>query len=270
VTALLLLKLLITPSLVLGISLAARRWGPSIAGWLGGLPVSAGPVSLFLAIEQGVPFAASAAPGALAGLCATTLCCLAYARLCVYAAWPWAFTGAALVFFAGLAFWQWLGFTFATVLPAVLASIFLTTRFYPQADHSLSKARPRFDLPMRLGAAMLLLIVVTGFANMLGPQVSGLLTTFPVVAPVLAVFAQRAQGPGAVSALLRSLVLGLPSTVAFFVVICIGLPSLGMTKGYSAALAVALAVQALSSVWRPRVAIATKIDALSPRTEAKP
>jgi hypothetical protein len=107
---------------------------------------------------------------------------------------------------------------------------------------------------MRMGAAMILLLVVTGFAALLGPKISGLLTTFPVVAPVLAVFAQRAQGPGAVSALLRSLVLGLASTVAFFVVICLWLQRLGMTAGYSAALAAALTVQALSWVWRPRAA----------------
>ena len=64
------LKLLITPLLMLSISLAARRWGTHIGGLLSGLPVTSSVVMLFLSLEQGPGFVALAVPGALAGLAA--------------------------------------------------------------------------------------------------------------------------------------------------------------------------------------------------------
>ena len=38
-------------------SAAGRRWGPGVSGWLTGLPLLAGPVSVFVCIEQGETFA---------------------------------------------------------------------------------------------------------------------------------------------------------------------------------------------------------------------
>ena len=52
----LLLKLLLVPGLVAAVTLAVRRWGPAVGGWLAGLPVVAGPVLVFYAIEQGDAF----------------------------------------------------------------------------------------------------------------------------------------------------------------------------------------------------------------------
>ena len=45
---LLILKLLVAPGLVAGVTLAVRRWGPAIGGWLSGMPVVAGPVLVFI------------------------------------------------------------------------------------------------------------------------------------------------------------------------------------------------------------------------------
>ena len=39
------LKLILTPLLIGGASLAARRWGPAIGGWLVSLPLTSGPVT---------------------------------------------------------------------------------------------------------------------------------------------------------------------------------------------------------------------------------
>lgn len=64
------LKLLITPALMLAISLAAVRWGTGVAGLLSGLPMTSALVMLFLSLEQGTQFASMAVPGALAGLAA--------------------------------------------------------------------------------------------------------------------------------------------------------------------------------------------------------
>jgi hypothetical protein len=50
---LLLIKLLLTPLLMFAVSWAARRWGPGIGGLLAGLPLTSGPISIYLFAEQG-------------------------------------------------------------------------------------------------------------------------------------------------------------------------------------------------------------------------
>ena len=43
------LKLVLTPLLIGMASVAGRRWGPVVSGWLIGLPLTSAPVVLFLA-----------------------------------------------------------------------------------------------------------------------------------------------------------------------------------------------------------------------------
>jgi hypothetical protein len=85
----LLFKVLLTPVLIGLVSLAGRRWGPAVSGWLIGLPLTSGPVSLFLALEQGKSFAATAAVGTLLGQISTALFCLAYSWLSFRLNWLW-------------------------------------------------------------------------------------------------------------------------------------------------------------------------------------
>ena len=59
------LKLFLVPACLALLSLAARAWGPRIAGWLAGLPIVAGPILFFLALERGTAFGAQAAGAAL-------------------------------------------------------------------------------------------------------------------------------------------------------------------------------------------------------------
>ena len=73
-----LLKLLLAPALILLATMAGRRWGPAVGGWLAGLPMTSGPASFILALEQGPEFAARAALGTLFGLVSLAAFSLAY------------------------------------------------------------------------------------------------------------------------------------------------------------------------------------------------
>ena len=84
---LLLLKLLVAPGLVAAVTLAVRRCGPAIGGWLSGMRVVAGPVLIFIAIEQGAAFGAQAAHATLAGLIGTAAFTVAYTRTAVRLTW---------------------------------------------------------------------------------------------------------------------------------------------------------------------------------------
>jgi hypothetical protein len=84
---LLLLKLLLVPGLVALVTLAVRRWGPAVGGWLAGLPIVAGPVLVLYALEQGDAFAARAAHATLAGLIATVAFAVAYGEVSRRMSW---------------------------------------------------------------------------------------------------------------------------------------------------------------------------------------
>ncbi|MBV8213367.1 MAG: hypothetical protein JOZ08_09100 [Verrucomicrobia bacterium] len=75
----LLIKLVLTPLLMLAVSWAARRWGRGIGGLLAGLPVASGPISIYLCAEQGADFAASAAGHSILSLTPVALFSLVYA-----------------------------------------------------------------------------------------------------------------------------------------------------------------------------------------------
>jgi len=72
------LKVVLTPTLIGAASLAGRRWGPAVSGWLVGLPFTSAPVALFLSLEHGATFAASAALGTMVGTISQAAFALAY------------------------------------------------------------------------------------------------------------------------------------------------------------------------------------------------
>src|SRR3954465_7099493 len=81
------LKLTLAPALVGGASLAGRRFGPQVGGWLIGFPVVAGPVLWFYAREQGAAFAAGAAAGTVLGVLSLCLFLAIYAMCAVRFGW---------------------------------------------------------------------------------------------------------------------------------------------------------------------------------------
>ena len=87
--ALLLLKLTITPTVIALATLAARRFGPAVGGWLIGLPFTCGPVALFLALEHGPSFTSRVATGFVAGVTAQAAFVLGYVAVaCRGGRWP--------------------------------------------------------------------------------------------------------------------------------------------------------------------------------------
>jgi hypothetical protein len=84
---LLLLKLTLVPLFIGAVSLAGRRWGPMISGWLVGLPLTSGPVVFFIALEQGKSFAARTAQATLMGLISVSAFCLTYSWASRHIGW---------------------------------------------------------------------------------------------------------------------------------------------------------------------------------------
>src|SRR5215467_12960426 len=94
----LILKLALTPALIGLASLAGRRWGPSVSGWLVALPLTSGPVTFFLALSHGTSFAAAAALGTLTGTLSQPAFCLTYGWVALRCNWLVAFLAGVLAF----------------------------------------------------------------------------------------------------------------------------------------------------------------------------
>jgi hypothetical protein len=215
----LVLKLVLTPLLVGGSALVARRWGPSVGGWLIALPLTSGPVLVFVALDHGLEFAASAATGSLGGLAAIAVYCIGYA---------WAagssvrrsLTVATVAFAAtSLALLPLLPGPVLLLAGVVAGSIVAATRFVPASGLSHPPvAYPRWDLPARMVVATALVVGITTYAPLLGPQWSGLLATFGLPVRARGVH-HRHAGAVAATDVLRGLLAGLFRTTAFYLVI---------------------------------------------------
>lgn len=254
VPGLLLLKLLVTPTLIGAASLAGRRWGQGVGGVIVALPLTSGPIAFFLALEHGPAFAAGASLGSLAGALAQGAFCLGYAALAVRGGWPVAFAGGALAFgVVGVAL-QLLALSLGPLTAIVMGGLALAMLLMPPGEEVRRQGPPpRWDVPARMVVATALVIALTAAAATLGSRLSGLLATFPVYAGILAVFAHGQDGPGPATRALRGLLAGLFGFGAFFVVLAPLIEGAGMARAFAAACAVTLALQgaALWAVRRP-------------------
>lgn len=241
------LKLVLAPILIATASLVARRWGPSIGGWLIALPLTSGPVLFFLALDHGLDFAAAAAVGALAGLGAIAAFALAYALGGRPGPVVGFALGAAAFVAVGILLQPILDDPTWVVLAVVLAAISVALRGLPDGGGlPVTAEHPRWDIPARMAVAVVLVFALTTVAPTLGARVSGLVATFPVYVSVMATFTQRHAGLPAATDLLRGLLVGLYGTAAFFIVIVVAIVPAGVGPAFAGAVAAALAIQAVA------------------------
>ena len=261
----LLLKLLLTPLLIGAVTLIGRRWGPRAAGLVVGLPLTTGPISLFLATERGPAFALRAAGGAMTGLVGTGAFCAAFAVIVRRREWPAALAGA-LVTLAAITLVESAVETTPRSLPmiaalAVAALVLLwagASRLTATVHHERPRrapqaAVPAWDLPARVIVSTAMVAAVTAGAGALGSRWSGVLSALPVFGAVLGVFTHRQEGRGAAIALMRGLIIGCVSGVLFFTVVGELLAPDRLAATYGAAALIAVVSGALvSRLTRPR------------------
>jgi hypothetical protein len=248
-------KILLSPLCVVAVSLAGRRWGMGVAGVLGGLPVVAGPILLVETLLHGPAFGADAAAGTLLALAALTAFVVVYGRAagkvgpiaCAFCGWS--------VFLFGILVLSFVQPPLALSLIFVGACFALGLRLLPPAEgpSQLALPPPRWDLPARAGAALLLVLGLTAVSGALGPHLSGLLAPFPIITSVLAIFTYAHAGVDQVVLLLRNFLVGFYGFAAFCFVLTISLPDLSTAAAFGAATVAALIVQGATLVLRSRL-----------------
>ncbi len=251
------LRLALVPAAVWLASLAARRWGHTVSGYLGGLPLIGGPITLYLALDHGAEFAARSAVVTLAAIAGQAAHLAVFTRLGRRVRWP-AALAAGWTSFSVLA----LGvatLSFTPALALALAAVSLAAAFkaipHPQDDATLPEV-PAIELRLRLVAALVLAVVILWGAQEFGAVVSGVLLSVPVTGSIMPPFTLALYGPSAVARLARGFVVGLSGFGAFFFVVGACVVSLGITMtfvlAFGAGLATVVALTHLLALRRRR------------------
>jgi hypothetical protein len=210
--ALLPLKMALAACVVVSCSMLAERAGPLMAAMIATLPISLGPVLVFLALDHGPDFIAGAALGTMNANATHASFVLSYVLLAQR-------HGVVVSLGGALAIW--------TVLLLVIRSLALTvlpltviTMLALFVVHQLVRpylrvrARPpagisRYAIPIRAACVAALVGIVTGVSERVGPQWSGILAGLPIILSSLIIILHTRAGGPAAAAVIGSSALGL-------------------------------------------------------------
>jgi hypothetical protein len=127
-----------------------------------------------------------------------------------------------------------------------VAALLVARAFLPShGPVSLANAAPRWDLPLRMTSAGVLVFSLTAAAERLGPSVSGILTPFPVATAILAGFTHAQRGSAACVEFLRTYTPGLCGFAIFCVTLALTLSRLPIAASFGVALVTQLVLQTL-------------------------
>jgi hypothetical protein len=238
----LLLKVAIAPVFIGALSLIAQRYGHRTAGWLVALPVNTGSILLILVLTEGTTFAATAALGALLGIVSLSAFSIGYSRSALRWRWPVCLGIAIAAFVASTAILSQVPELLLVDLAGALLAIGLVLLAVPKRESALPPPAPRWEIPLRMLTAALLVVGITTAAAGLGPQLSGLLSPVPVFTITLVIFTHSRQGPAPVFVFLVGLQYGLFSFAAFCAVVAALLVPFGVGVALGAGLGAFLAV----------------------------
>jgi hypothetical protein len=204
------------------------------------------PILLAIALEHDKQFAADAARGALLGLLSLTFFVIEYGWAARVMGWvPAAAIGWAVFGIATLLLDQ-TNPPNGVALVLVLASFAAAAALLPRAPATPAGPPPRFDLLLRAAATATLVLLLTGLAGTLGPHLSGLLATFPVLATVLAAFTHAQDGPAAAAQFLRGFATGLVAFAVFCFSLAELLPHQSIAAAFLISSAIAIAAHVVS------------------------
>lgn len=258
-------RLALVGAAVAGASLAARRGGHRVAGWITGLPVIIGPLMAMLLLDQPALRVAAIAQAALISLPATLLHSVVFAWAAQRVGWRWpACLGAALAAYlvVGAALHRaWalgpdpsallsggsaLGCLALLGLPLLPAA---ARRALPALAHHATAQGP-VSIPAREVVWRTLAALAVAAAVLLGaPRLpsawSGLLVAVPIAGSVLPCFTLPLHGPAATVHLLRGFLTGMHGFAAFLATLVVALPLLAPALAWSLAVVATVAASSL-------------------------
>ncbi len=235
----LIVKMAVTAAFVVAATMTAERAGPLVGGLVATLPLGAGPVYVFFALDHGAEFIATSALNSLGINCVNVIFALVYAMLA---------QKRSLLVSLSLALVVWVVLAWGvheihwTVLLGVGLNIVVfgtcITLSRPLRHVPIPPVRTYwYDLAMRAGLVALLVGVTVTLSFSIGPAASGILAVFPIILISIQIILHRRVGGPPTAAVMAHGVVGLIG----FACACVVLHYTAMPLGAAIGLALALA-----------------------------
>jgi len=241
----LVMKLILAPLIIGSASFAGRKWGSAVSGWLIGLPLTSGPVIFFLSFNHDNAFLIFSILGTLSGGFSLVAFCLTYAWLATRFRWPIAVIGSMLAFGAVILLMQNMVIPLWPLFFLIILTIFLGMRCMPKhTEVRFEEAKPgRWDIPTRILIGTGFILLLTEIAPLIGPRLTGLLSTIPLYTAILTAFAHRLQGSMGAINVLRGLLFGMFAFAGFFFTLCILIEYVGVGLAFIVGIVITLLIQ---------------------------
>jgi len=236
----LIVKMAVTAGFVVTATVTAERAGPLVGGMVATLPIGAGPVYIFLAMDHDAGFIAQSAVAGLAINAANATLAIVYSLLAQKRSLAVSLSGAFVVwtpFALAIRYADWGIAPAAAMNGLVLALCIWSVRSLRHVRMRAFKARWT-DMLLRAVMVSVLVGVVVTFSVPLGPGGSGVLAVFPVVLSSIALVMHPRMGGKAAAAVLANAPIGLIG----FGLACAALHFTAEPLGKSAGLALALLI----------------------------
>jgi len=252
-------KAAVTAVFALAAALTAERAGPLMGAMVATLPVSAGPAYLFLALDHDASFIAASAVASLGMNAANALFCAVHVATA---------QRRGLAPSLGLALGVWLVVASAVralgleLGGALLLNAAVFVAALPLARRYWGAPLPRagrraFDLPLRAGMVVALVLAVVLVSAHVGPTVTGIIAAFPVVLTSLVLIFQPRVGGPATAAITANSIPGLTGYGCALLTLHFLARPAGLAIALTAALAVSVAGNLLIVLLRRRRRVAT-------------
>ena len=234
------IKVAVTAVTVVAAAIAAEKSGPFWGGLVIGLPTSAGPAYVMLAIEYDDAFIAVSALNSLAGNTGAVvfLIIIIYTapRLSVAATLGLA-TGAWLVIAWGIGQITW-SVPWAIVINVIILvpALWFTRDILPGPPTGRSLARRWHDLPIRGVIVGVFVAIVVTLGKVIGPEATGIVSVYPITLTSLVLIVMPRLGGQTTAATMASIVRSMIGFSAGFLLISVSAQSWGATLSLSAAL----------------------------------
>lgn len=253
----LIVKMAVTAAFLLAATITAERAGPLVGGLVATLPISAGPVYVFLALDHGAAFIGQAALGSLGTNVINVAFAVTYTLLAQKASLAVSLGGAYLVWCAltyafGVVHWS---LAEAVVVNAVVIGLSMWV------VHSFRHVRvlavqPRwYDLVLRAGLVAALVGVVVTLSFTIGPSLSGSLAVFPIVLTSITLILHRRIGGPATAAIMANTIVGFGGFALALVALHLAAVRFGAPVALMLALGVSICCNFAIYVVRKRAAV---------------
>lgn len=260
---LLFLKAIVSIAIVVGLSIAAERSGPRLAGLLIGLPLGAGMVVIFTGYEQGAEFAAASAVHMVPGFLTTFVFIYCYGAIAArqnkggLSGIVMPTLGAHVAY--GAAAWGLSQFQIPLVIsvPMLCVGVVIVHRMMASLPDNPITARVTFGwkvLAFRAGMATTVIVIITSIAGQVGPQWTGILTAYPITLFPLILVLHITYAGAEVAAVLKHVPFAMGSVTSFCLAIVFAVPEFGLwwgiLLGYGAAATYLMTFSAMTRAFR--------------------